>query len=171
MVVQMARLTGARVITTAGSEEKAGLCRAHGADVVILYREEDLASKLAEVAPDGVSLWWETLREPDFDLVVGALARRGRMVLMAGRTARPPFPVGPFYVRDCSLHGFAMFNATADEQATCGSDINKWLVNGQLRPPIDRILSLEQSAEAHRLQESSTVGATGELKGKIVVRP
>jgi NADPH:quinone reductase-like Zn-dependent oxidoreductase len=64
-----------------------------------------------------------------------------------------------------------MFNATADEQATSGSDINKWLVNGQLRPPIDRILSLEQSAEAHRLQESSTVGATGELKGKIVVRP
>ncbi len=171
MVVQMARLTGARVVTTAGSEEKAELCRSYGADAVILYREEDLASKLAELVPGGVDLWWETLREPDFDLVVGALARRGRMVLMAGRTARPPFPVGPFYVKGCSLHGFAMFNATADEQAACAADINNWLLTGGLRAPIDRILPLEQAAEAHRLQESSTLGATGDLKGKIVLRP
>ena len=35
------------------------------------------------------------------------------MVLIAGRQAQPTFPVGPFYVKDLSLFGFAMFNATA----------------------------------------------------------
>ena len=40
------------------------------------------------------------------------LAERGRIVLMAGRDARPAFPVGPFYVKECSLHGFVMFKAS-----------------------------------------------------------
>ena len=44
------------------------------------------------------------------------MAPRGRMIVMAGRTARPAFPVGPFYVKGLSLFGFAMFNATAGEQ-------------------------------------------------------
>jgi NADPH2:quinone reductase len=36
------------------------------------------------------------------------------MILMAGRDARPPFPVGPFYVKGCSLFGFAMFNPISE---------------------------------------------------------
>jgi NADPH2:quinone reductase len=64
-----------------------------------------------------------------------------------------------------------MFNASAEEQEVCATNINKWLKTGKLRAPIDRVLPLERAAEAHQLQESSTVGATGELKGKIVVRP
>jgi len=43
--------------------------------------------------------------------------RRGRMILMAGRDACPPLPVGPFYVKECSLHGFVMFKAHADRNA------------------------------------------------------
>jgi NADPH:quinone reductase len=116
MVVQMAKLTGLRVITTAGSAEKAEHCRALGADLVILHREQDLAAALRGAAPGGVDVWWETLREPDFDRAVTALGPRGRMILMAGREARPPFPVGPFYVKGCSLHGFVMFMARPDEQ-------------------------------------------------------
>ena len=38
------------------------------------------------------------------------------MIVMAGRQAQPVFPVGPFYVKELSLFGFAMFNATPDEQ-------------------------------------------------------
>ena len=75
---------------------------------------------------------------------------------MAGRDARPIFPVGPFYVKGCSLHGFAMFNATPDEQRAAADDINRWLVAGQLRANIDRILPLSETAAAHRLQEENT---------------
>jgi NADPH2:quinone reductase len=171
MVVQMARLQGARVITTAGSDEKAALCRELGAEIAINYKTEAVDAALKAAAPTGVNVWWETLREPDFDRAVAALAPRGRMIVMAGREARPAFPVGPFYVKGCSLHGFAMFNATPDEQRRCGEDINRWLVEGRLKPRIDRVLPLSQSAEAHRLQEQSTLGKSGVLRGKLVLKP
>jgi NADPH:quinone reductase len=171
MVVQMARLAGARVIATAGGKAKVARARELGAEVAIDYRSQDIESVLKQAVPGGVQVWWETQREPDFDRAVAALAPRGRMVLMAGREARPPFPVGPFYVKGCSLHGFVMFMATPEEQRTCADDLNRWLASGQLRPSIDRVMPLSETAAAHRLQEESTVGKTGVLRGKIVLKP
>jgi NADPH2:quinone reductase len=170
-VVQMAKAIGARVITTAGSPEKAALCREFGADDVIDYKQEDVAARIKEIAPQGINVWWETLREPDFDRAVSVLAPRGRMVIMAGREARPPFPVGPFYVKGCSLYGFAMFNASADEQRAAANDINAWLTAGKLKANIDRVLPLGEAAAAHRLQEENTIGKAGTLSGKIVLKP
>ncbi len=92
------------------------------------------------------------------------------MVLMAGRDARPAFPVGPFYVKDCSLSGFAMFNAPPDEQRAAAENINRWLSLGKLRANIDRILPLAETALAHKLQEESTVQQSGALTGKLVLR-
>ena len=170
MVVQIAKAAGAHVITTAGSPEKVQLCREFGADLAINYKTDDVEARIKEFAPQGVSLWWETLREPDFDRAVGLLGPRGRMVIMAGREARPPFPVGPFYVKGCSLFGFAMFNATADEQRLAAENINRLLSSGKLKPNIDRVLPLSAAAEAHRLQEDNTLRKAGTISGKIVLR-
>jgi NADPH:quinone reductase len=170
-VVQMAKIIGARVIATAGSDEKVAACRDLGADLAINYKTQDVAAAIRGFAPDGVNVWWETLREPDFDQAVSLLSMRGRMVLMAGREARPPFPVGPFYVKDCSLHGFAMFNATSREQRAAANALNRWVAEGKLRARIDRVLPLTQAAEAHRLQEESTIHKTGALSGKVVLKP
>jgi NADPH2:quinone reductase len=95
-VVQMAKILGARVITTVGSEEKAAKARELGADVVINYKTEEVAAAVKKSVPDGVNVWWETLREPDFEKTFSLLALHGRMIVMAGRDARPVFPVGPF---------------------------------------------------------------------------
>ncbi len=170
-VVQMAKAMGARVITTAGSNEKVSECRKLGADLALNYKNEDVDAKIREFAPNGVNVWWETLREPNFERIVPLLAMRGRMVLMAGREAKPVFPVGPFYVKDCALHGFAMFNAPADEQRTCADEINRWLTEGKVRARIDRVLPLAHTAEAHLLQEENTIGKKGTLAGKIVLKP
>jgi NADPH2:quinone reductase len=170
-VVQMSKAIGARVITTAGSDEKVSICRELGADAAINYKTENVAERIKAIAPEGIHVWWETLREPNFDQTVALLAPRGRMVLMAGRDARPQFPVGPFYVKGCKLVGFAMFNATPDEQRAAADDINRWLAEGKIAPRIDRIMPLGQSAAAHRLQEENTVGKAGTLAGKIVVKP
>ena len=89
---------------------------------------------------------------------------------MAGRDARPQFPVGPFYVKDCSLHGFAMFNASPEEQRAAAMDICRWMTEGKLRANIDRVLPLAEAVTAHRLQEESTIGKKGTLSGKIVLR-
>lgn len=170
-VVQMAKAIGAQVITTAGSDEKVALCQSLGADLAINYKTEDVDARIKEFARGGVHVWWETLREPNFERTVPLLARRGRMIVMAGREARPVFPVGPFYVKDCSLFGFAMFNASPDEQRAAAEDINGWLAAGKLKPRIDRVLPLSEAAAAHRLQEENTLGKQGTLSGKIVLRP
>jgi NADPH:quinone reductase len=171
MVVQMAKAIGAKAITTAGSNEKMKKCRELGADVAINYKTEDVPARIKESAPNGVNVWWETLREPNFEVSVPLLAPRGRFILMAGRDARPVFPVGPFYVKGCHLHGFAMFNATTDELRAAADDINRWLAAGKIKPCIDRVMPLAETAAAHRLQEESTVGKSGTLSGKIVIKP
>ncbi|HZR20921.1 MAG TPA: NADPH:quinone reductase [Verrucomicrobiae bacterium] len=170
-VVQMAKILGARVLTTAGSDEKVRLCRELGADLAINYKTQDVDAAIKDFAPKGINVWWETLREPNFERAIPLLALRGRMIVMAGRDARPALPVGPLYVKDCALHGFAMFNASPSEQRAAAEDINQWLVEGTLKARIDRVLPLSQAAEAHRLQEESTVKKTGVLAGKIVLKP
>ncbi len=171
MVVQMAKILGARVITTAGSDAKVEQCRKLGADLAINYNSHNVDEEVKRFAPDGVNVYWETLREPNFERTVNLLAERGRMILMAGREAKPTFPVGPFYVKGCSLHGFVMFKATPAEQRACAEDINRWLAAGKLKSKIDRVLPLSETATAHKLQEESTVGKSGKLSGKIVLRP
>ncbi len=171
MVVQMAKAIGARVIATAGGPEKVAKAERLGADFVIDYTQGNLAERLQAAAPQGVDVFWETLREPDFDLAVAAMAERGRMVLMAGRDARPAFPVGPFYVKGCSLHGFVMFKSPPEEQRASALEINTWMAEGKLIPLIDRIMPLAETAEAHRLQEAHTIGKQSCLSGKIVLKP
>ena len=170
-VVQMAATLGARVIATAGTPEKRARVSRMGADVVLDHHRDDLVAAVQAAAPRGVDAYWETQREPRFDQAVAMLAEAGRMVIMAGRDARPAFPVGPFYVKGCTLSGFVMFKADSHRQAAAAVDINRWLASGRLRVPIDRVLPLESTAEAHRLQEQSTVGLSGALAGKLVIEP
>ena len=171
MVVQIAKALGARVIATAGSDERVAKAKAFGADEGINYKTEDVAARVLEWGPEGVDVLWETRRETDFDWAVGLLAKRGRMVVMAGRDARPVLPVGPLYVKDCSVHGFAMFNYPASEQRQCGDDLNRWVAEAKLKANIDRVLPLSEVAAAHRLQEENTIGLAGTLAGKIVLKP
>jgi NADPH:quinone reductase len=171
MVVQMAKVAGAKVLATAGSAEKVAVLKKLGADVAINYKTDEVAAAVKAFAPAGVNVYWETVREPDFENIVSYLAERGRMVLMAGRDARPAFPVGPFYVKGCSLHGFVMFKATADEQRACADDINRWLAEGKLKAQISKVLPLAEAAAAHSLQEENTLQKAGTLAGKIVLRP
>ncbi len=172
MVVQMAaKALGARVITTAGTPEKVELCRKYGAAVAINYKTENVQECVKAAAPQGLNVWWETLREPNFDLTIPLLALGGRMIVMAGRDAHPPFPVGPFYIKDCSIHGFAMFNATAARQQKSAAEINKYLSDGQLLGHANAPLPLSKAAEAHRMQEEKTLHSSATLFGKIILQP
>lgn len=97
------------------------------------------------------------------------LRERGMMILMAGRDARPSFPVGPFYVKECTLSGFVMFKASPAEMKAAAADIDRWLSQGKLRANIAKTLPLSEAAEAHRIQESSTLQGEGNLHGKVVL--
>ncbi len=168
-VVQMARAVGARVFTTAGSTEKIKICRQLGATTAINYKNDNVDAELSKFG--AIDVWFETLREQDFDLIVKHLAFRGRIIIMAGRDSRPQFPVGPFYVKDAKLFGFAMFNAPPEEQRKCAAEINRWMAKGKLKPQIGRVMKLSEAAAAHRLQEDNTLWKAGTLTGKIVLTP
>jgi len=170
-VVQMGRAIGARVIATAGSDEKVSLARELGADLAINYKTTDVDAAIRRFAPDGIDVWYETLREQDLERTVGLMNLGGRIILMAGRDSKPRLPVGSFYTRDMKIFGFAMFNAPAEEQRKCAAEINRWMARKRLRPIIGEVMKFKDTAEAHRIQEAKTLQGKGSLTGKIVLVP
>src|SRR5688572_21791862 len=169
-VIQMAKALGAMVIATTSGREKVAYCQSLGADHVLDHEQDDVPRRVADIAPDGAHIWWETSRNPNFDTAVACLARRGRILLMAGRNARAELPVGPFYTKCARVLGFVMFLAAPESQRRAAERINRWLVSGALKPKIDRVAKLEETAELHRLQEQNTIDLAGVVRGKLVVK-
>jgi NADPH2:quinone reductase len=64
-----------------------------------------------------------------------------------------------------------IMNETGPDLRAAAEDINSWMSAGKLQAQIDRVLPLAQAAEAHRLQEESTIKKTGALAGKIILKP
>jgi NADPH:quinone reductase len=171
-VVQLAKSAGAKAIATVGNAEKKALCESWGADLVVDYHSTDLDEQISQFTEsNGLHVWFETQREPTPDRTVGFMTQRGRIIFMAGRAARPEFPVGPFYVKDLRLVGFAMFNASAEEQRASAEAINAAFEQGHWKPQIGRTFALSEAAAAHQLQEDNTLNGTGTLTGKIVLTP
>jgi NADPH:quinone reductase len=171
-VVQLGKFAGARVIATVGSAEKKKLCESAGADLALDYHSSTLDDEIRRFAGSGgIDVWLETQREPTLDRTVAMMAPRGRIVLMAGRTARPEFPVGPFYTRDLRLSGFAMFNASPEEQRACAKTIAALYRRGGWKPQIGQSFPLSRAADAHRVQEENSLNKKGSLTGKIVLVP
>jgi NADPH2:quinone reductase len=169
MVVQMAKAAGARVATAAGSPERVELCRRLGADLAFNYKTDDIPGRLREFSPEGVDLWYETQREPNLEVSIPVLRKHGRMILMAGRSAKPVLPLGAFYPRNCALLGFAMFNSAAGQQRACAADMFRWAEEGRLRPQVGRSFPLSQAADAERFLEENSLKGAGTLVGKIVI--
>jgi NADPH2:quinone reductase len=90
---------------------------------------------------------------------------------MAGRDSRPEFPLGPFYVRDLRAIGFAMFNASAEEQRQAATELNSMLADGRFRPAVGAEFSIADAAQAHLLQEQKTIRNESSIHGKILILP
>ncbi len=130
------------------------------------YRDPELADRIRDAAPDGLDVYWDTSGHHDLDMAVDLLGHRGRIVLMAGRTARPELPVGPLYTRDAALVGFAISSAHVGELADAAAMINRRLAGKALPARIARILPLAEAANAHRMVEQ------GQVHGRrVVLRP
>jgi 2-desacetyl-2-hydroxyethyl bacteriochlorophyllide A dehydrogenase len=161
----VAARAGARVVATARPED-ADEVRALGADAVLDYRSPDLTDLLRAVTPDGVDVHIDTSGHHDLDQAVALAAPRGRIVLLAGLSARPELPVGAVYTRDLQVRGFAISVARTDELAAAARRINQFATDGSLRPRAIEELPLAGAAEAHRRLEA------GEARGtRLVLRP
>jgi NADPH2:quinone reductase len=172
-VVQLAKATGAFVVTTGGNDESLAVCKKLGADLALNYHAPNIDDQLRafSLPHGGIQLWVETQREPTLDRTISLMAPRGRIMLMAGRQARPELPVGPFYVKDLRLIGFSMFNGTPEEQRHAAEGLNALYELNRWRPQIGKVLPLSEAAAAHQLQEENTITKQGTLRGKIVLEP
>jgi NADPH:quinone reductase-like Zn-dependent oxidoreductase len=155
--VVMAAEAGAWVIAVASAED-AQRCWDLGAAEVIDYRDPDLVQRIRSCSPYGVDVYIDTSASNDLVAAVDLLAKRGRIVLLAGMNTRSVLPVGPFYLKDCSIHGFAISQSTVDELAEAARCVNRLLANGRLRPRDITTLPLRAAGEAHRRTEAGETG-------------
>lgn len=128
------------------------------------YRSADVAGRIRAAAPHGVDVHVDTSGGNDLETAVDLLASRGRIVVLAGLRTRPVLPVGPLYLRDRSVHGFAISHADTAQLADAARGINGLLASGLLRPRATEVLPLSEAAEAHRRLDE------GKVHGKLVLR-
>jgi NADPH:quinone reductase-like Zn-dependent oxidoreductase len=166
-VVQLAVAAGARVVATA-SRHDLPWCTECGAAVVLPYdtgdHDADHDEQLRAAAPDGFDVWWDNRGHHDFERTLPLLRQGGRIVVMAGLAAAPVLPVGALYVRDVSVHGFAISNASVADLAAAATVVNSGLASGRVRVRVGATYGLTDAAAAHAALES------GSVRGRILVR-
>lgn len=161
-LVTLAVAAGARVLATCRPSDAAH-CRALGASSVLDYADPSLAGRVRELAPAGVDVVVDTSGHNDLETAVDLLARRGRIVVLAGGASRPVLPAGRLYLKDGAVLGFIISTATVGELAEAAECINGLLADGRLRARSIERLPLAATAETHRRLEA------GELHGRRVV--
>lgn len=162
-LVELARLSGAQVTATA-SDADADELRALGAHTVVSYADPYLTHRLADLAPEGYQVCVDCSGRNDMGMAARLLAMRGRVVLLAARTDSVPLPARGLYVRDGSVLGFAITNASVTELAGAAQWINSRLWDGGLPPRSMERLPLEAAADAHRRVEAG-------VRGRLVLLP
>src|ERR1700722_8145159 len=113
--IQLAKLAGARVFTTVGSQEKAERTRALGADVAINYRQQDFVAEVHKLTDGkGVDVIIENVATDNLAKDFIAVASAGRIVLIGtgtGKTAGAAVGVLGTMMTDATMYGMSLINA------------------------------------------------------------
>jgi NADPH:quinone reductase len=167
--IQMARAFGARVATTAGSDEKCSFCLGLGAEVAVNYRTQDWAAELARWAqPHGIDAILDMIGGDYFPHHIGLLAPRGRLVHNAtSHGSQVTLDLRSIMMKRLVVTGSTLRSRSIEEKSSLARAVEQevWplVTNGQLRPIIDSTFPLSEAADAHRLMES------GHHIGKIIL--
>ena len=164
LLVQMAKKIGARVIGTAGTEEKAKLARDAGADDVILYTKQDFETETKRLTNNkGVDVVYDGVGKDTFEKGLNVLRPRGYMVLFGGSSgAVPPFDLiklsqkGSLFVTRPTLVNYI---STREELLWRANDVLNSIAAGDLKIHIGHTYKLDDAQQAHRdLEGRKTTG-------------
>ena len=165
LLVQMAKNIGARVIGTAGSEEKARLARDAGADEVIVYANQDFEAETKRLTDGkGVHVVYDGVGQTTFDKGLNVLRPRGHMVLF-GASSGPVPPIDPIkqlmakgsltLTRPSLIH----YVSTREELQQRAGDVFSMIGAGKLKLRVSQTYKLEEVQQAHRdLEGRKTTG-------------
>ena len=167
--IQLAAARGARVLVTAGSDDKCRACEQIGAERAINYKTEDFVEVVkTTTGGHGVDVILDIIGAPYLDRNLRALAQDGRLVqigLMGGSEAN--LDLRRILGRRLTVTGSTLRPRTVEEKGAIAAALQRhvWplVESGRVKPIIYRTLPLAEAAEAHRIMESS------EHIGKIVL--
>ena len=159
--LQIAKLAGARVIATAGSDDKLKRARELGADELINHSKEDIAEEVKRLTNRrGVDVVFEHVGSATWEKSLASLAFGGRLVTCGATTGHDAkIDIRLLYTRQWSILGSYMGRRQELFQ------VMKLVGQGKLRAVVDRTVPLKETAQAHELLEKR------QQFGKIVVNP
>jgi NADPH2:quinone reductase len=169
LLIQLAKLRGATVITTVGSGDKADIVRGLGADHVILYRDVDFRDEVMRITGGrGVDVVYDAVGKDTIHRSVRSLRRRGLCVNYGGASGLVQ-SVEPLELAEAGSVFFtrphlADYMSTPQEIAQRAADLFAAHRSGKLAVAIDRVFALDQAAQAHRFLESRGT------RGKLLLR-
>ena len=164
LIVQMAKMVGARVFGTVSTQEKAAIARQAGADETILYTSQDFEAEVKRLtAGRGVDVVYDSVGQTTFDKSLNSLRPRGVLALF-GQSSGPVPAFDPnilngkgslFLTRPSLAH----YLLTRDELLWRAGDVLGWIAAGKLKLRIERTYPLADAAAAHRdLEGRKTAG-------------
>jgi NADPH:quinone reductase len=164
LIVQMAKMVGARVFGTVSTREKAAIARQAGADETILYTSQDFEAEVKRLtAGRGVDVVYDSVGQTTFDKSLNSLRPRGVLALF-GQSSGPVPAFDPnilngkgslFLTRPSLAH----YLLTRDELLWRAGDVLGWIAAGKLKLRIERTYPLADAAAAHRdLEGRKTAG-------------
>ncbi len=167
MAIQLARRHGARVIATAGTQRKLDFCHDLGADVAINYREQDFVDVVT--AEGGADVILDNMGAAYLQRNVTALSLGGRLVVLGAQGGRKgELDLGMLLGKAATVSAALLRpRPLAQKAAIVAATVAfVWplIESGDVHPVIDRVLTLDEAAEAHRVIEAS------EHIGKVVLR-
>jgi len=165
LAMQWLRAIGARVIATAGSEEKAALARAAGADEVIVYTREDFAKRARELTRgEGVPVVYDSVGKATFAGSLDSLRPAGLMVVFGNASgAVPPFDISQLAVKgSLFLTRPTLFSYTArrEDLEEGARELFEMISTGKVKAGAPRTWPLARAVEAHQaLEARKTTGS------------
>lgn len=160
--IQLARLRGARVFTTAGSAEKCAACERLGAEVAVNYRETDYVTCLREVtAGAGIDVSLNMVGGEYIARDLKLMAADGRLVMIAFlQGPKVALNLAPAMVKRLTITGSTLRPQSVAAKAAIAADLQRevWphIASGRIGPVMDQSFPLDRAAEAHARMEGST---------------
>lgn len=166
LTVQMAKIAGAIVIGTVGTEAKAQLAQEHGADYTVLYKDVDFVGEVKKITGgQGVHVVYDSVGKSTFHQSLDCLRPRGMMVSF-GQSSGAVGLIDPLLLSQkgslfLTRPSLGQYISDPDELRWRASDIFRWIEEARLRVNIFKTYPLCEAASAHRDLEGR--GTTGKL--------
>ncbi|HEV2374357.1 MAG TPA: NAD(P)H-quinone oxidoreductase [Streptosporangiaceae bacterium] len=162
MAIQLAKAIGARVVCTAGTQEKLQRCRGLGADLAVSYTDDDFVTAVQDFTSGrGADVVLDIMGASYFEKNMAALATGGRLVVISTRGGtQAGLDLGLLMRKRAAIFASTLRARPLGEKARIVVDVRDqvWplLATGQVVPVVDRCLPMTQVADAHRLMAEGT---------------